>query len=292
MKAYWHITALGLFSAVLSACKPGVPKEILSEGKMEEVLYDYHVAQGLIELAPTDSSSYYARVYTQAVFAKYGIDRDEFDRSMEWYERHTDKLEAVYKRVAERLGDVGANRSFASAADGALSGDTLNIWHASSTAMLHSQGRNYYCFSQKADTTVHSRDRLEWNFTPAWFYHEGERQAQAVLVIHYENDSTDVRRSSIRGSGRHTLSVVLSDRKVTGIEGFVYQASGKSRKPRILQLSNFSLLRIRPKQTEQTNEEAEKKDSARLSARPAELRIRDSLLRADTLERKRPHFRE
>ena len=33
--------------ATLIACKPGVPKEIIQPGDMEDILYDYHVAQAL-----------------------------------------------------------------------------------------------------------------------------------------------------------------------------------------------------------------------------------------------------
>ena len=29
------------------SCKPGVPDGVLSESKMEKVLYDYHLAQGM-----------------------------------------------------------------------------------------------------------------------------------------------------------------------------------------------------------------------------------------------------
>jgi hypothetical protein len=32
--------------AVLASCKPPLPDGVLSEGKMERVLYDFHLAQG------------------------------------------------------------------------------------------------------------------------------------------------------------------------------------------------------------------------------------------------------
>ena len=49
-----HLLAL-LLLGLLCACKPGTPRDVLSESKMEEVLYDYHLAQALAKTAQGDS---------------------------------------------------------------------------------------------------------------------------------------------------------------------------------------------------------------------------------------------
>lgn len=74
------------------SCKPGPPDGVLGAGKMEDVLYDYHMAQAMAQQMPGDSIAYYTRLYQEAVFMKYGITQSDFDKSMIWYERHADKL--------------------------------------------------------------------------------------------------------------------------------------------------------------------------------------------------------
>ena len=99
---------LCLSALLLSACSVRPPKGVLSQSKMEDVLYDYHLAQSLAQQTSTDSLAHYTMRYRQAVYEKYGIDEATFQRSMEWYARHTDKLSKIYDRLAERYGCTAA----------------------------------------------------------------------------------------------------------------------------------------------------------------------------------------
>ena len=40
------------FSIFFSSCKPSIPGGVISESKMERVLYDYHVAQSIADNLP------------------------------------------------------------------------------------------------------------------------------------------------------------------------------------------------------------------------------------------------
>lgn len=66
----------------VTACQSDRPAGILSEGEMEDVLYDYHITQGLASQRPSDSIPFLSHLYRQAVFEKYGIAQADFDRSM------------------------------------------------------------------------------------------------------------------------------------------------------------------------------------------------------------------
>ena len=72
----------------LSACKPSLPDGILSESKMESVLYDYHLAMGLAESEEGSvPENRYIRV--RQVFEKHNISEAEFDSSMVYWCEHS-----------------------------------------------------------------------------------------------------------------------------------------------------------------------------------------------------------
>ena len=63
-----------LFLPFLQSCHSDFPDDVLKHSKMEDVLYDYHIAQALAQHSSTDSIDYNIRLYQKAVFDKYGID--------------------------------------------------------------------------------------------------------------------------------------------------------------------------------------------------------------------------
>ncbi len=68
----WCSVVLLAFS--LTACKVKRPETVLPDAKMENVLYDYHIAKAMGEEVPYNES--YKRVlYIESVFKKYGITR-------------------------------------------------------------------------------------------------------------------------------------------------------------------------------------------------------------------------
>ena len=84
----WILFAiLALF---LSGCKPSLPGGVLSKGDMENILYDYHLAQTMAER--NASRSIDERTYEDAVFRKYGVTQEQFDSSLVYYMRHTGEL--------------------------------------------------------------------------------------------------------------------------------------------------------------------------------------------------------
>ena len=57
---------------LLASCEVKRPKEVLDEARMEEVLYDYHIAKVMADEVPYDEA-YRRPLYRQGVFAKHGI---------------------------------------------------------------------------------------------------------------------------------------------------------------------------------------------------------------------------
>ncbi len=283
---------LGLLLPCLHSCKQKTPDGVLGAGEMEDVLYDYHLAQGLAQQAPTDSTAFYQRYYKECVFRKYGISQKTFDTSMEWYERHTDKLQKIYASLAERLGG-NLDGAAPMLAEGSLAGDTLNVWHGAQTVMLHSQGMNRYTHTQPADTAYKAGDQLQWKFNTEWFYHEGERRMAVCGVVYYEGDSIATTRRNIYSDGEQILSLMLDKRKVQRVEFIVYQCAPWTDRPRIALIKNLRMYRIRPhfepvERIEGTKAPAN--DTTPAVPLTPQHRLRDSLLRADTADRHRSHF--
>lgn len=283
----------------LVSCRKSDSAGILSEGKMEDILYDYHLACGLAMQAEADSVDYYTRLYTEAVFAKYHTDAATFDRSMEWYARHTERLGEIYGRLADRMGAAPTgDKAVGSGQTGQKEqqGDTLMLWQAQPHILLHSQGNNRYVFSFKPDTLVHSGDRLQCRFRTAWHRRSGQPQGLVVLAIGYAGDSLAVTQQYMHSSGQQTFQIsVESDRKVERIQGYVYLCAPWSDRPSLLTLSDFHLQCIHSAAKAAPDSTASKlqarpDSSLQLLPTPPGQRIRDSLLQSEKNERSRPHF--
>lgn len=240
-----------LFTAY--SCKPGIPRDIMSESEMEDILYDYHLAKGLAQQKPSDSLSYYMRYYQQKVFEKYNINEAEFDSNMVWYSRHTERLSNIYTHLAERVGNNQHSVSgpkFLSSGESSANGDTLNFWPASTIAMLHSQSSNYSLFKVKNDTIVHPGDYITWRFKTDWYYNDGVKQAIAMLTTRFKNDSVAFTTRYLYGtSGLTEVTMYTGNDTIKEIEGFIYQQSAWTKQPRIVSVSDIQLLRIKQKTT-------------------------------------------
>lgn len=294
---FLSIVVAGLCLCLFCACKSDTPDGVIPQGKMKDILYDYHLAQALAQQAPADSINYLDRLYKQAVWAKYGITKQDFDRSMQWYQSNGEQLADIYKSLVERMGDsVGEAVGTAELNDlHTVSGDTVNVWQGPETAMLYSQGENRFVHSEElaADTLLRGGDDLRWRFRTDWYYHEGERKAVACMIVHYKGDSIATTRQNIYSSGLQHLNMRVADRKVIRIECFVYQDAPWTARPRIIRLSGMSVQRVRRHELPRQSAREIKPDSMpehRHILTP-EKRIQDSLLRQDTLNRRRSHFR-
>ena len=249
-----HTRNIILLSSILVlwlSCKPGVPNHILSEREMQDILYDYHIAKGLANQKSSDSISYYTHFYQKKVFDKYGIDEAEFDSSMIWYSRHTKRLSNIYKKLAERMGsssEVVPGSNFLASGESSADGDTLNMWPLTNSVMIHSKGMNYSVFREKTDTLIHPGDRLLWKFSMDWYYNEGSKQGVAMLVAKFKNDSVISTIRPIYESASGTeLSLHIGNDTVKEVEGFIYQITPWTKRPRILNVSDIQLLRIKSK---------------------------------------------
>lgn len=296
----WHLYKLDGISicllmlvllCALTGCKNRVPEGIISRGTMTDLLYDYHVAQALAS-SSSDSVDFKTRLYTAAVFEKYGVSEKEFDRSMAYYYRHAEDLYKIYEKINKRFGEYTSG-GVKGLANISADGDTANIWKGNMCYFLSAAGNNRMEYSFAADTLLHAKDHLVWNFSTQWIYHNGAKNAVAVLAIEYANDSVATTVKTIFSTGEQHVEAFIGNVKPRKVTCMIYQVSSYPEKPRYFVVSSPSLIRIRAKEKPATDD-ALKKDTADSAARPItpalrEKGIRDSLLRNDSALQ--PHFK-
>lgn len=225
-----------------NSCKPGIPRDVLSEKKMRNLLYDYHLANALAE-TKRDSMLFYKEAYSAAVFRKHGVTPEQFDHSMQYYSRHADRLADVYKALNERLGKVttASNTPIAHSANG----DTVQIWNYASPFYLVAGRNNHFTETFKPDTALHASDAILWRFTTDWYYKEVKRQASAFVKVTYPNDSVQVVARAIYSTGEQNMRIQLSNLEPKEIQLFIYQPNPYSDELRILSVSNMIVERIK-----------------------------------------------
>lgn len=288
------LTIVGLLTCSLTACKKKLPEGVLDPGKLQEVLYDYHMAQALAQ-THHDSLAYYEWYYTGMVWQKYQITEEEFQTTMAYYAKNAELLAKVYAKLDEQLAEAtagGVHEINVYERMTATAGDTLNFWPGKSFYVLSPETGGRMEFQVAADTIAHPGDRIMWEFEPRWIYREGAKEAVAVLTLHYEGDSVLTQNISIYGSGRQAIHLTTGDLPLRSVSGFIYQQGQQAggtvkllliQSPVLVRFRNKALPTPTPAESDSTSLEA---GSTRTDIRTPEQRIRDSLLRLDTLQRK------
>lgn len=233
------------------SCKKESTK-ILSSSKMEQILYDYHVAEAMS--AESDVDSVKARSYLLSVFKKHGITEAEFDSSMVYYLRHAYELNGIYEKLSERINNEaqlqGVENTTIVSND--VNADTANIWNMERSRIFFTHVPfNMMKFAFKADSTFKAGDHFSLQFNASFLYQDGARNGYAVMSMKLGNDSVVTRTVSMSSSSRYTLDV--TDTEGVGIKelkGFIMQRYGnyeterKSSTLRLMHIYDIALVKM------------------------------------------------
>lgn len=212
-------------AALMVSCKPSVPSEYIQPDDMEDLIYDYHIAQG-IAMQQDGSQDYNRRLNFELVLKKHGLTQAQFDSSLVYYYTRADRFQEIYKHVQERLNNE-AEKYGAAVSEGpikaaSLSGDTADVWKGNRALMLlNDRPYHLYQFAQKADTAYRAGDSFMLSMNTTWLMQQGNRQASVYLAITYANDSTVKQYSTVSSSGNTTLRIPYCKERVKEIKGFV-----------------------------------------------------------------------
>lgn len=250
---------LTLACFVLMGCKPKRPKGILSESKMEKVMVDYHLAQGMAEAAESGDVEATRYKYIQAVFKKHHITEAEFDSSLVYYFENSEKFLEIYKNVslkvqaqAEKFG-VDARATQNQYSHLTNQGDTANIWTDHTNAcIIPDKLHNIYQFVLTSDSTYQAGDAFIWHFHTQYITPGIDREAFAVLTLQYENDSVVSVTQHIRGNNnfdiKYTPSEPLDTVNLRKMNGFIYMPTLQPGENgmMVLLLQDLSMIRMHP----------------------------------------------
>lgn len=88
---------------LVTACAKRKPSGILSESKMEEMMYEAHIVDAYLHTLPIDSSKKVMRVLYNNLFKKYDLDSAGFIANLDYYLGNPILLEKVYDNISNNL---------------------------------------------------------------------------------------------------------------------------------------------------------------------------------------------
>lgn len=99
MKKYLPLLFLIFF---LSCSESSVPVGVISIDKMSELLKEIHYAEASIPTGiSADSTKKVIVANYNFIFKRFKVDKKEFQKSMNYYIKHPDKLDKVYQNIID-----------------------------------------------------------------------------------------------------------------------------------------------------------------------------------------------
>lgn len=266
-----HSLTYLLLLMLVIACKPSVPSEYIQPDDMEDLLYDYHLANAMAKTNQSGGQVDFNRAkYFYAVLKKHGVTEAEFDSSLVYYYSHVDRFKEIYAQVNKRMtqeskslgasvGDLNRYSQYSS------TGDTANIWKYTTEAMLIPRPTmNRFDFSLKADTTFHVGDSFMFQFMSEFLWQSGSKDVVVCIVTKYEGDSIIQTTNHANVSGLSQIRIPANrELKVKEMSGFIYlgNSGDNTEARRLMFLSQIQLIRFHNKQLPSPTNEIIQRDS-------------------------------
>ncbi len=167
-KSFTRIFLLTL--VVLSSCKE-IPEGVIKPDKMEEVLYDMHVAESVVEEDPTkfrDKDK--KREILAGVYAENNITKAQFDTSLVYYSKNLETYLKIYEKVSKRLGmEKDSLIEELHAYELSLLspiGDSVDVWKLDPQFILGDMDIYTKRFVLMGDSNYRANDKLIWSMNP------------------------------------------------------------------------------------------------------------------------------
>lgn len=272
MKHSAPIFVLMLMMAV--GCKPKVPSEYIQPDELEDILYEYHVAEAMAR-NNADDPDVKQTEYFYAVLEKHHVTEAVFDSSLVYYYSHAERLKNIYQSVHERLvndakklgasvGDINRYSQYSE------TGDTANIWRDETAMLLIPRPtKNRFDFVVKADSTFMLGDSFMFQFMTEHIWQSGSKDAIVCIKTTYEKDSVIQSVNHVSISGISQLRIPSNNTlKIKELRGFIYmpQVDDEMEARRLMFISQIQLIRFHHKEIQEQYEnnvaaEATKTDS-------------------------------
>lgn len=244
---------------MVAACTDA-PRGVLSSQEMEDVLFDYHLTQGVIEQLTEEEKGENAQRYVDAVFAKHGVTEQQFDSSMVWYFRDGRQLKDIYANVHKRFEaidkELKLKNSSGSYAALPSHGDTANIWPGRRTLIL--RNTPLLCcerFNIMTDTTFHHGDKflfvMENKFTKG-MSEEHDHYINVALTLQYADGTVGGDNRTVDLDGTFQYEIVADKEKdLKRMYGYFYYKAGRGGR-KMCSIRNIALIRMHDKSLQQS----------------------------------------
>lgn len=249
-KSVSHILWFTFLIAGFIACSKA-PKGVIPEKKMENILFDSYIGEGISDAHPMDPTANEVdsrRQYLFSVLKKYDVTKAEYDSSLNWYMQNLPVYMKVYDHVIARLKKeqkkVQVEKGEVLQQENIAAGDTVNIWTRTNTAMLNDLPVYGHVFSEvRANESFQLSDHYTFTANARSLSSGVATSSKMVLTVVYTNDSVQTMSRSITGSSRLILQLKTSPTQKVDkvIAGFSQNGSG------VVMIDNISLLRIHEK---------------------------------------------
>jgi len=189
-KIFSFFLLLTLF--LLPACD-NRPKNVLSKKEMVEVLTEYHLLHGTLQV----SNKYYtpeSNLYFQSLLQKHGITQAEFDSSMVWYAKNPKKFERIYAEVQLRLNNLRediAKGKYQSPDSMKTRMLTANLWNLHPSYRFTPDSARTKLPFKIQQPYLMMQDVYELRFLQRIAPEDSCIEPYVVMRIHYANGKTD-----------------------------------------------------------------------------------------------------
>ncbi len=225
--------------------------KVVSKSKMEQVLYDYHLAQALIATLQ-EEERYKAEMYIESVYEKNGITHEEFDSSMVYYNRHADELKDIYNNLHDRFTVINEKLQLQTGNNEMMTfsenGDTTNIWGGKKLIVLRNKEiLNKEIFTIKADTSFHKGDRFIFKANTRFVNTEKRSRNYRLtmcLTVNYSDGKTISEYQHIMSSSAKQITLNTDRTKeIEQVNGFFYY-EGLYDERNFIIVDNIELIKI------------------------------------------------
>lgn len=248
---------------LLVSCKPTIPSEYIQPAALEDILYDYHIAMSIaMQKGNTPSEQ---KTYKMAVLKKHEVTEQDFEHSLQYYLRHTEKLHKIYENLSLRL-EAEARTQGISENDlnqfgsSMAQGDTADVWNKSKSMVLSPFApRNYEPFVIEADTSFHKGDRLLMNFNSKFIIQDGVRDAVFVVTVVFKNDSISSQSFHISSDSYQSFNLLnAGNSEIKSVRGYFLMLKPEQITStfKLLILTNIHLIKMHINKSEQNNSDS------------------------------------
>lgn len=171
------------------------PAGTLSEKKMEDILYEMHKSEGIVQAQGYfQNTSQQQKEYYDQILKKYKVTQAEFDSTLAWYTKHPLEFSELYKKVIVRFDTLNTQVSKGkfhplNAQNGMMKTD---LWKLRRTFKLNKDSaRTKIDFEIVNSDNLFVGDKYTLSFLHRVAKSDSSVNPYAVLRINYTNGKKD-----------------------------------------------------------------------------------------------------